>query len=228
MSEYRDADHIKSYVIRAARMSPAQQSAYERLKPTFCVPYRAQPCDPRAFFPHTERPLYLEIGFGMGDATAEMAQAAPETNFLGVEVHKPGVGKLLHQVEQRGLANVRVIHEDALLVVEHMIAPSSLDAVLLFFPDPWPKKRHHKRRIVRDAFVALLTERIRPGGFFYMVTDWVPYAEWSLEVLSRAPGLRNAYPGFARPRPWRPETAFERKGVSAGHEIRELYFVRPD
>jgi len=226
VDEYRDRDHIKSYAIRATRMSPAQRRAYDELNDKYCVPVGESPVDPHLLFPNSSAPVYLEIGFGMGDATAEMARSLPDVNFLGVEVHKPGVGKLLSAVERDGLANVRIIHDDALLVVERMIPESSLEGILIFFPDPWPKKRHHKRRIVRDSFVGTLTSRLRPGGFIYAVTDWTEYAEWMLEVFSGTAGISNRYPGYAPAQPWRPTTAFEKKGRLAGHEIRELYFVR--
>lgn len=226
MGEYRDRDHIKSFAIRATRMSPAQRSAFERLSPTYCVPLTNSPIDARALFPEPGNPLHLEIGFGMGDATAEMARSRPSVNFLGVEVHRPGVGKLLSAIEREALQNVRIIHGDALLVVEQMLAPESVDGILLFFPDPWPKTRHHKRRIVRDGFVGLLRSRLRPGGFIYAVTDWEEYAEWMLAVFTRVPGLVNRYEKYAPPQSWRPRTAFEKKGLAAGHCIRELYFLR--
>ena len=226
MDEFRDRDHIKSYAIRATRMSPAQHRAFDELYGAYCVPVAASPLDPHALFPGVDNPVYLEIGFGMGDATAQMARNLPEVNFLGIEVYKPGVGKLLAAIRRESLSNVRIIHADALLVVEQMIPPDCLDGVLVFFPDPWPKARHHKRRIVRDSFVRLLVSRLRPGGFLYAVTDCVKYAEWMMDVFGRADGVVNLFEGYAPSQPWRPVTAFEKKGQSAGHEIRELYFVR--
>ena len=225
MDEFRSRELIKSYAIRATRMSPAQQRAYQELRSVYCVS-ADKPVDPHEFFPITSNPVYLEIGFGMGDATAEMARKLPGVNFLGIEVHKPGVGKLLAAVERDTLSNVRIIHDDALLAVEQMIAPDSVDAVLVFFPDPWPKKRHHKRRIIRDSFVQLLVSRLRRGGFLYAVTDWVEYAQWMLDVFTRADGIGNAYAQYAEPQDWRPVTSFEKKGRLAGHDIRELYFIR--
>ncbi len=226
MGEFRDREHIKSYAIRATRMSPAQRRAFDELYSRYCVPVSSSLVDPHTLFKSEDLPVYLEIGFGMGDATAEMAAAQPDVNFLGIEVHKPGVGKLLGAIERDGLDNVRIIHDDALLVVEQMIPPDCLDAVLLFFPDPWPKKRHHKRRIVRDSFVELLVTRLRPGGFIYAVTDWGEYADWMMEVLSRVAGIENPFDGYAPAQSWRPATAFERKGRAAGREIREIYFRR--
>jgi len=226
MGDYRDPEHIKSYAIRATRMSPAQRRAFDQLYGRYCVQVASAPADPHALFPGEDHPLHLEIGFGMGDATAEMAAARPEVNILGIEVHKPGVGKLLGAIERGGLENVRIVHDDALLAVERMIPPDCLDAVLLFFPDPWPKKRHHKRRIVRDSFVELLVARLRTGVFIYAVTDWDESAEWMMEVFSRAVGIENQYDGYAPAQPWRTATAFEKKGRAAGRDIRELYFCR--
>ena len=226
MSEYRDREHIKSYARRATRMSAHQRDAYERLHDRYCVRRRETPVDPGSLFPDPARRLILEIGFGMGAATAELAGAMPDVNFLGIEVYKPGVGKLLSRLEQQGIENVRVIHDDAIPVVEQMLPPDSLDAIHLFFPDPWPKKRHHKRRIVRPALTRLMAQRLKPGGYLYMVTDWYEYAEEALGVLSQTPGLANEYAGFAPPREWRPETAFEEKGRRADRRIVELYFTR--
>jgi tRNA (guanine-N7-)-methyltransferase len=236
VSEYRDRDHIKSYVKRATRMSAHQREAYERLHREFCVPLGAVPLgaapvgdetvDPHELFPNPGRRLILEIGFGMGAATAELAAAMPDVNFLGVEVYKPGVGKLLSLIEAKGLQNVRIIHDDAILVLERMIPEASLDGIHLFFPDPWPKSRHHKRRIVRPALTRMMSARLIPGGYLYMVTDWEEYALAAMDVLAATPGLTNEYEGFAPPRDWRPGTAFEAKGRLADRPIRELFFVR--
>lgn len=228
MSEYRDRDHIKSYASRPARMSDHQRRAYDRLCGRYCVPRAKHPVDPHELFAEPERMLVLEIGFGMGAATAELASAFPRTNFLGVEVYKPGVGKLLSRIEERGLENVRIIHDDAIMTLEEMIPPATLDGIHLFFPDPWPKKRHHKRRIVRPALTRLMTDRLKPGGYLYMVTDWEEYAHVALEVLEETPGLSNPCDGFAPPREWRPRTAFEEKGRRARRPILELYFLRSE
>lgn len=223
---YRDHSHIKSFAIRATRMSPAQRRNYDELRHTYCVPYSDTQEDPRGYFPDPGNRLLVDIGFGMGDATAEMAASMPDTRFLGIEVHKPGVGKLLGAIRRRGLENIRIVQEDAVFVVENMIPPGLVDGFLLFFPDPWPKKRHHKRRIVRRSFVSTLAERLVPGGFIYSVTDWAEYADEMLKVYGNVETLKNAYDGFAPRLPWRPVTSFEKKGVRAGREIRELYFVR--
>ncbi|MFP4113703.1 MAG: tRNA (guanosine(46)-N7)-methyltransferase TrmB [Spirochaetota bacterium] len=207
-------------------MSDHQRRSYERLHDRYCVRREERPVDPTRLFPVPDRPLVLEIGFGMGAATAELAENFPQTNYLGVEVYKPGVGKLLSRIEERGLENVRIIHDDAILVLEQMVPPSSLDGIHLFFPDPWPKKRHHKRRIVRPALTQTMAQRLRPGGYLYMVTDWAEYAHAALDVLETTPGLENPYQGFAPPQAWRPRTAFETKGREAGRPINELYLVR--
>lgn len=222
--EYRDHDHIKSYVKRAHRMSQHQRHAYESLRHTYCVERSETQVDPSSLFPQPG-PCVLEIGFGMGAATAELAVSNPETNFLGVEVYTPGVGKLLSLIDEFGLVNVRIIHDDAILVLEQMIPPHSLAGIHLFFPDPWPKKRHHKRRIVRPALTSLMATRLVAGGYLYMVTDWQPYAEAALDVLSSTDGLQNSCHGFAEPLAWRPATAFEAKGRASGRPIRELFFT---
>ncbi len=223
--EYRDRDHIKSYVKRAHRMSQHQRRAYERLRDRYCVPFDPRPVDPRTLFPAPDAPVILEIGFGMGRATAELACKQPERNFLGVEVYTPGVGKLLSLIEEHSLHNVRIVHSDAILVLEQMIPERSLDGLHLFFPDPWPKKRHHKRRFVRPALTKLIASRLKRGAYVYMVTDWREYAEQALDVFTDTGGLTNAYEGFAWPQEWRPSTAFEAKGHKNNRPILELYFT---
>ena len=225
MSEYRDRDHIKSYVKRALRMSEHQRRAYDRLSGTYCIPFAEGLIDPADLFPE-RRKTVVEIGFGMGAATAELAAAQPDTNFLGVEVYKPGVGKLLSLLEEGEIENVRIIHDDAILVLERMIAPETLDGLHFFFPDPWPKKRHHKRRIMRPVLASMFATRLKRGAYLYMVTDWQDYAESALEVLSATPELENQHEGFADPIPWRPGTAFEAKAALAGRDVRELLFRR--
>ncbi len=171
------------------------------------------------------RPVVLEIGFGLGHATVEMARAEPGTGIVAVDVHTPGVARLLLEVEQHGLDNVRVVHDDAVELLRERVAESSLAAIRIFFPDPWPKARHHKRRIVRPDLVRLMASRLRPGGVMHCATDWAPYAEVMLEVLTAEPLLRNAYDGPA-PRLERPLTKFERAGIERGHEVTDLVFVR--
>jgi tRNA (guanine-N7-)-methyltransferase len=170
--------------------------------------------------------VVLEIGFGMGETTAEIAAAHPERNFIGIEVHAPGVGSLLREVDRRGLANVRVIRHDAVEVVDAMIPPGSLAAIHVFFPDPWPKKRHHKRRLLKPDFVRALARRLAPGGYLHVATDWSDYAEEMLATLGAERLLANTVQGFA-PRPEsRPQTKFERRGTRLGHPVFDLLFTR--
>ncbi|MDR1249753.1 MAG: tRNA (guanosine(46)-N7)-methyltransferase TrmB [Treponema sp.] len=216
---------IKSYVLRAGRMSPAQRRSYETLSPLFCVPFAAAPLNFSQVFGN-ENPVTLEIGFGMGLATALIAQENPGQNYLGVEVHRPGIGRLLWEIENRGLSNIRILEADAAEVLEKMISPESLAAFHIFFPDPWPKKRHHKRRLIRRPFTEALAEKLRPGGYVYMTTDWADYGDWALAELSATEGLQNPYSGFAPGQDWRPLTRFEQKGIEKKLELRELYFIK--
>ena len=214
---------IRSFVVRAGRMGPGQVRALAELGPRFVLPYKASPVAFAALFGR-EATRVLEIGFGMGDATAAIAQALPDTDFLGVEVHTPGVGALLKHIGEKGLANVRIIQHDAVEVLQHMIAPDTLAGVHVFFPDPWHKMRHHKRRLIQREFVALLASRIAPGGYLHCATDWQPYAEQMLEVLSAEPLLANTAEGYA-PRPgYRPLTKFENRGLKLGHGVWDLVF----
>jgi tRNA (guanine-N7-)-methyltransferase len=231
MTDPRDADFplrrsIRSFVVRAGRMGTGQVKALAELGPRFVLPYAAAPLDARAAFGR-DAPLVLEIGFGMGDATAAIAAALPDTDFLGVEVHPPGVGALLKHIGERGLANVRIVQHDAVEVLQHMIAPGSLAGVHVFFPDPWHKKRHHKRRLVQPPFVHEVALRLAAGGYVHCATDWQPYAERMLAVLSAEPLLANtAADGYA-PRPaYRPLTKFESRGLRLGHGVWDLVFRR--
>lgn len=214
---------IRSFVVRAGRMGTGQMRALETLGPYFIVPYRPEAIDFAALFGR-EAPVVLEIGFGMGGATAEIAQALPGTDFLGIEVHTPGVGALLKLIEEKQLRNVRIVQHDAVEVVGHMVALSTLAGVHVFFPDPWHKKKHHKRRLIQPPFVAQLVTRLAPGGYLHCATDWQPYAEQMLEVLSAEPGLVNTAEGYA-PRPaYRPLTKFEDRGLKLGHGVWDLVF----
>jgi tRNA (guanine-N7-)-methyltransferase len=216
---------IRSYVLRQGRFSPAQQKAYSELLPHFGVPYAASPLDLRALFGRAA-PVVLEVGFGMGETTARIAAENPGIDYLGVEVHAPGVGSLLRQVHAAGLSNVRVVSHDAVEVLRDMIPADSLAGMHVFFPDPWPKKRHHKRRLLQPAFTALAASRLAPGGYIHVATDWEDYALQVLEVLGATPGLVNTAGGFA-PRPaTRPETKFERRGLELGHGVWDLVFRR--
>ena len=216
---------IRSYVLRQGRISSAQQRALDELTAKHALAFAPQPIDARAVFGR-KAPLVLEIGSGMGETTAEIARARPETDFIAIEVHGPGVGSLLKRIEADGLANLRVIRHDAVDVLEHMIADGSLAGMHLFFPDPWPKKRHHKRRLVQPAFAALAARKLAPGGYLHAATDWPDYAAQMLAVLSAEPLLVNTATGYA-PRPeYRPLTKFERRGLGLGHPVHDLVFRR--
>jgi len=217
---------IRSYVLRAGRMGTGQQRALDELGPRYVLPYQPGPLDLDATFGR-QAPRMLEIGFGMGDATAQVAAALPDTDFIGIEVHVPGVGALLKHIGERGLGNVRIVRYDAVQVLRHMLQPASLAGVHLWFPDPWHKKRHHKRRLVQPAFVAELVTRLAPGGYLHGATDWQPYAEQMLEVLSAEPDLVNAAGQGYAPKPaWRPLTKFEQRGLKLGHGVWDLLFTR--
>ena len=214
---------IRSFVTRAGRLSTAQAKAIETLGPRFCIPYTKQQCDFSQAFGRNA-PVILEIGFGMGDTTATIAAGMPEKDFVGVEVHTPGVGSLLKLIGERGLENLRIIQHDAVEVVTNMIAPESLAGVHVFFPDPWHKKKHHKRRLIQPPFVALLASRLAPGGYLHCATDWQPYAEQMLEVLSAEPTLANTAADYAPKPDYRPLTKFEARGLKLGHGVWDLVF----
>lgn len=215
-------------MVRAGRMGTGQARALAELGPRFVLPFAAQPLDFAALFGR-HAPVVLEIGFGMGDATAQVAAALPQTDFLGIEVHEPGVGALLRQIGTRELHNLRLVQHDAVEVLQQMIPPASLAGVHLWFPDPWHKKRHHKRRLVQPPFVELVASRLTPGGYLHCATDWQPYAGQMREVLLTAPGLADTSAdgsGFV-PRPaWRPQTKFEARGLRLGHGVWDLVFRR--
>ena len=206
-------------------MGGGNQRALVELGPRFVLPFAPRVLDAQAVFGR-RAPLVLEIGFGMGDATVAIAAARPECDFVGVEVHEAGVGALLRKIGEHSLHNVRIVRHDALEVLQQMLAPGSLAAVHLFFPDPWPKKRHHKRRLVQHAPVSLLASRLEPGGVLHCATDWEPYAEQMLQVLSAEPLLRNTADGWAARPAYRPQTRFEARGLRLGHGVRDLIFER--
>lgn len=216
---------IRSFVLRAGRMGSGQQKALDELGPQFVLPYRPEPLDLIAAF-QRQAPKILEIGFGMGGATAEIAQAHPENDYLGIEVHTPGVGALLKQIGERKLSNLRIIQHDAVEVLSHMIANASLDGIHIYFPDPWHKSKHHKRRLIQPGFVALLAQKLNPGGYLHLATDWQNYAEQMLEVLTNEAALINTTTDYA-PRPdYRPLTKFEQRGLRLGHGVWDLLFRR--
>lgn len=254
----------RSYVIRAARMSPHQKAALERLSPQFCLEIgeagdgarrggeageagdgaRSEEKDPgqnlgadsfanaeirwEDAFAHRradpDRPIYIDIGFGMGYELAELAARWSHADFLGIEVHLPGVGKLLSEIERQDLRNVRIVRQDAVQICTSSVPKKSIDGVHLFFPDPWPKKRHHKRRLVREGFPELIAPILKSSGYIYMVTDWQEYAEQMCQVMESSSLFSNRFERFAPRQEWRPQTAFERKGLKKGHTIYELIF----
>jgi tRNA (guanine-N7-)-methyltransferase len=216
---------IRSYVLRQGRVSNAQRRAHDTLLPRYGIEYTGTPLDFDRVFERTA-PRVLEIGFGMGETTAAIAAAHPDVDYLALEVHTPGVGSLLKQLDERGIGNVRVIQHDAVDVLEHMIPPGSLDGVHVFFPDPWPKKRHHKRRLIQPPLVSLLASRLGSGGYVHAATDWEEYAQQILEVLGAEPLLGNTAEGYA-PRPeYRPLTKFEQRGLRLGHGVWDVVFRR--
>jgi tRNA (guanine-N7-)-methyltransferase len=212
---------IRSYVLRQGRTTPAQQRALEELYPKYGLPFTGDPLSFRETFGRAA-PTVVEIGSGMGETTAAIAKARPDADFIAVEVHGPGVGGLLNRISKEELANLRVIRHDAVEVLERMIPDGSLAAIHLFFPDPWPKKRHHKRRLVQPEFAALAARKLAPGGVLHAATDWPDYAEHMLLVFSDERRLERAEKGFAE----RPPTKFEARGRRLGHPISDLYFRR--
>jgi tRNA (guanine-N7-)-methyltransferase len=212
-------------VLRQGRVSNAQQRSLDTLLPRFGITYSGAPLDLEAAFGR-KAPKILEIGFGMGETTAAIAAAHPDIDYLAIEVHSPGVGSLLKQIEEMGLTNLRIIQHDAVEVIQNMLPPDSLDGVHLFFPDPWPKKRHHKRRLLQPPFCSLIASRIRPGGYFHSATDWEEYAQQMLEVLSAEAQLENTAAAYAERPGSRPLTKFEQRGLRLGHRVWDLIFRR--
>lgn len=218
--------HIRSFVRREGRLTTSQQRALEAYRSVYGLDGEGSRLDLDAVFGRAA-PRVLEIGFGDGEALLAMARTRTESDFLGIEVHRPGVGHLLRRLAEERLTNVRVVCTDAVPFLQQRLPPASLDRINLYFPDPWPKKRHHKRRLIQPAFTALLTTRLKPGGLLHLATDWPPYAEWMLEVLSDTKGLINQCESYAiSPAAGRPPTKFERRGQRLGHDVRDLLFRR--
>jgi tRNA (guanine-N7-)-methyltransferase len=234
---------IKSFVRRAGRVTTGQTKAFEDLGPQFLLPYQASAIDFAAAFAYATgaegqndlkpRPVILEIGFGMGEATAHIAAVMPEKSFLCCEVHEPGVGALLKRIGEQSLRNIRIVSHDAVEVIDNMLPLQSLDGVHIFFPDPWHKKKHNKRRLIQTPLIAKLAARLKVGGYLHCATDWQPYAEQILEVLSAEPLLKNtaiqAHPELAgyAPKPhYRPLTKFENRGIKLGHGVWDVVFER--
>jgi tRNA (guanine-N7-)-methyltransferase len=220
------AGHIRSFVLRQGRVSNAQQRYFDDMMEKIGVPYVAAPHDLATVFGRSAdiAPKILEIGFGMGETSAAIAAANPQNDYLGIEVHTPGVGSLCKLVAEGGLTNQRIVQHDAVEVLRDMIRPGALSGVHVFFADPWPKARHHKRRLIQPALVALLASRLQPGGYIHCATDWENYAEQMLAVLSAEPLLENTATDYA-PRPdYRPLTKFEQRGLRLGHGVWDLVF----
>jgi tRNA (guanine-N7-)-methyltransferase len=223
--EERPRRTVKSFVLRQGRVSNAQQRAWDTLYPRFGIAFSETPLDIRSLFGR-RAPLILEIGSGMGETSVTIARAHPEKDYIAIEVHLPGVGSLLKSIDAEGLANLRVIRHDAVDVLEKMIPDGALAGLHVFFPDPWPKKRHNKRRIIQPPLVALMARKVAPGGYIHLATDWQAYAEHMLEVLSAEPMLANSAKDYA-PRPaYRPRTKFEARGLKLGHGVWDLVFRR--
>jgi tRNA (guanine-N7-)-methyltransferase len=211
----------RSYRLRGVRITPAQQEARDTLWAKYGVEFQESELALETLFPISQ-PIVMEIGYGMGEATWQIAKANPSTNYLGVEVHMPGVGKLMARLDEYELTNVRLIERDVFEVFYHMLKNSSLDGVHLFFPDPWPKKRHFKRRIVNERFLSDVHSKLKPGGYLHIATDWVPYAEWITQVFSQT----KLFTGGKVQRPdWRPLTRFEGQGISKDHAVNDFRFL---
>lgn len=219
---------LKSYVIRASRLTVSQKNALESLWDSYVIPFENQLIDMAAVFPKPQ-PVIVEIGFGMGDSLLEMAIADPTRNYLGIEVHRPGVGKLLHGIESNKLSNLKIISHDAIEVLEQGFTPNSIEELLIFFPDPWHKKKHNKRRLIQSEFIQMVRARLKQDSKIHMATDWQPYAEHMMEIMTDAAGFANSNgENCYWQTPLRPETKFERRGVKLGHGVWDLLFTRTD
>ncbi len=216
---------MRTFVRRAGRTTIGQARAFEELGPQYLLAYTGAPLDFAAAFGRSA-PVVLEIGFGMGEATAHIAALMPETNFLCCEVHEPGVGALLKRIGEQGLTNIRILAHDAVEVLDHMLPLQSLDGVHIFFPDPWHKKKHNKRRLIQPELVVRLAQRLRPDGYLHCATDWEPYARQMMAVLGAEPLLRNTAEAFAPKPAYRPLTKFENRGLKLGHGVWDLVFKR--
>lgn len=217
---------IRSFVLRQGRLTKGQERALENGWPQFGIEYAEQTLDLADTFGRESSPKILEIGFGMGDATAKIAQTLPESDFLAVEVHTPGVGSLLKLMQEGDISNIRIVQHDAVEVLQNMLAHASLDGVHIFFPDPWHKKRHHKRRLIQAEFVKLLCSKLKEGAYIHVATDWQEYAEWVLEVLRAEPLLQNTAIDYAEKPAYRPLTKFENRGLKLGHGVWDLVFKK--
>jgi tRNA (guanine-N7-)-methyltransferase len=228
MTETEDIKHrrIRSFVLRQGRLTKGQERALETAWPQFGIDYTENLLDLSQVFRRNDSKKILEIGFGMGESTAKIAQTLPDYDFLAVEVHTPGVGSLLKQIEELALTNIRIVQHDAVEVLQNMLVDESLDGVHIFFPDPWHKKRHHKRRLIQAEFVKLLSSKLKVGAYIHVATDWQEYAEWVLEVLNAEPQLQNTVKDYAEKPNYRPLTKFENRGIKLGHGVWDLVFIR--
>lgn len=217
--------HLKSYVLRPGRMSNLQRRSYESFFPKWGIPFKKEQLPLHELFPDKEK-VVLEIGFGMGMATADIAEKQSDTAFLCTEVFTPGIGKLLYEIERRRLDNIRIIQHDAYDVVTYMLPEMSIDGVHIFFPDPWPKRKHQKRRLVQKPFLDCIALRLKPGGYLYLVTDWKNYAESMITAVKGSSELKNPSHGFSEPLHWRPKTKFERKASEQNHSVYEIVAYR--
>ena len=216
---------VRTFVIRAGRLTTSERKSYDELHHVWCIPYEHKTLNYTEIFNNTN-PVIMEIGFGMGHATSIIAENNPDINYIGSEVHVPGVGRLLGDIKTKLLKNLYIIEHDALEILETMIPDNSLAGFHIFFPDPWPKKKHPKRRMLQRPRTDLLAKKLAPGGYLYFATDWQEYAESALEELKMTEGLANKYEGYAPHQEWRPRTKFEQKGLDAGRDIYELFFVK--
>lgn len=217
---------IRSFVLRQGRLTKGQAKALETGWPTHGVEYSDQTLDLNSLFKRAQSKKIVEIGFGMGNATANIAKTLPETDFFAIEVHTPGIGGLLKLMQENDIQNIRIIQHDAVEVLQNMLADQSLDGVHIFFPDPWHKKRHRKRRLIQAEFVNLLSTKLKVGAYIHVATDWQDYAEWVLAVLSQEPKLKNAATDYANKPSYRPLTKFENRGIKLGHGVWDLVFIR--
>ena len=215
---------IKSYVLRTGKMTIAQKRSYNELSGVYCLQINKEIIDYKKAFGNSN-PVIIEIGFGSGIATAQIAEENPEHNYLGIEVYKSGIGKLLWEIQKRGLKNIRIIEGDAAEIVK-LLPKNAAKGFHIFFPDPWPKKRHYKRRLITRPFTDTLAYCLLKKGYIYMTTDWENYADWAMAELLSTPGLVNKFKGFALTQDWRPKTSFEKKGLEKNHKIHELYFLK--
>ncbi len=216
---------IKSYVLRGQKLKSFQIEALDKHFYEYAIVHSMEKLDFKKVFGN-DNPVIIEIGFGMGESTAKIARENPNINYLGIEVFLYGFSKLLSVIANEGLSNVRIMRFDAVQVLEDMIEDESVAGFHIFFPDPWPKKRHHKKRLIQGPFTTLLSQKLKKGGYIYCVTDWQEYATQMLEVLAKTPNMVNAYEDFATPRPWRPQTSFERKGLEKEYQINEVWFEK--